>query len=693
MKRACLGIVAMALAACGGGGGTSETKTPSSSGVAPKNPEDSIGTLAAAQGGIAALGGAGNREDGATGNEAAMTGPLRAEEMDRNNPVKLDGVLKEWHPRSPAHEAVSGQTSAELEIGALYDDTRLFIAAEITDSKLVRSARHADADDHVSMAIAFPEGRGGLKAYAIGLWPGKPGDSTGAVRWLAGPHKGKDVAGARIVEYDSKNGTVFEAAIPWSSFAEARTLRVGLRAAFRYHDGDGSTTAGVVATGSGDVDKATDLPPFPTPSEQAVVDGLLTEQKLAGKPPKIDVFADIAGDERFERISVFGHFFTICGPGYRGGRQFFWRQVHGSITSAETRAITGRPKDDVIVRRKIKVGDAVHEILEVWSVMRGDEPTTLFSHEVAVFSTDGKKRVANTVRVSPKEIEIATDTAAGWDAASFNEPSINDVTPALLPWGTVKSRTFRFDKGKFEAASEVAQKGASPAATPATTNAEAPPPRDPPTPEVRKGTDLGKQVLEAYFRDGGIAPTKPRFDLEVHVDGDARPERVALIGRDIVVLGPGFNGGNRYARMTLTQFADEKDISEMTARDVTGDGAAEIIVRGVRHLTTPANERVDVEGLFIYHVKNGALSRAFAVETAREQGKNRIQGLVQFVPAKNGKGFDIDARAGIAKGWTDKTYPWPEDKPGTGPVEPLLLPWGALKNVRYAWNGSQFAAP
>ena len=55
---------------------------------------ESIADIASAQGGLASLGGAGNRET-STGTESAMTGPLRAEYIEKRNPVKLDGVLKE----------------------------------------------------------------------------------------------------------------------------------------------------------------------------------------------------------------------------------------------------------------------------------------------------------------------------------------------------------------------------------------------------------------------------------------------------------------------------------------------------------------------------------------------------------------------------------------------------------------------
>ena len=694
MKHVCYTVSFLLLAACGGGG---TPKGPDSPGSGGGDKHESIGDAVAAQGGLASLGGAGNREEGATGVEVAFGGALHVENVDPKTPVKLDGVLKEWPARTRASEKLSGKSEGlELAIATQMDDAKLYVGGEITDPKLARSARHAESDDHVSMTLAFPAGRGGLKAYEVGFFPGKPGESSGAVKWLAGPNKGQEVAGAKLVENDIKGGVAFEASLPWSTFPEARTMRIGLRAALRYHDGDGSSVHGVIGTGQGSVERPGDLPALPTAAEQAVIDGLLAQKNLTGTAPKIDVFADVAGDERKERISVFGKFFTICGPGYRGGRQFFWREVAGELASFETRELTGRGKDDMIVRRRVTNGAVVHEMIEVWAIATGDEPTTIFTQEIAVVDSPGKRRITNAVRVSAKEIEVSVEPAVGWDAASFREPTAGTVEEGILvPWGTVKSRTFKLEKGKFAKSGEVAQAAtAAPAGTgTGTGTGTGGTTRDLPTPSVGKSTDMGKQVMEAYLRDQGVAAgTKPRFDIEVHVDGDNRPERVALVGRDIVVLGPGFKGGNGYARMSLTQFADDKDVSELTARDVTGDGAAELVVRGVRHVTTPSGDHVSVEALFIYQVKSGAITRVFSVETGREQSGKRIQGLVQFVPAKGGKGFDVDVRPGVARGWTEKTYPWPQDKPG-GSIEPLLLPWGGVPSLRYSWNGTQFAMP
>lgn len=695
MKYALCTFSLLALAACGGGAAAPATPDAHGKGGAEGDKHESIGDLAAAQGGLASLGGAGNREGGGTGVEIAFGGALHLEDVDKKTPMKLDGVLKEWTPRAAAKDTLSGKTDGvSFGVSAQMDDAKLYVAAEVADPNLARTSRHGDADDHVSMTLAFPAGRGGLKAYEIGFFPGKPGESSGVVRWLAGPAKGQEVAGAKLVEMDVKGGFTFEASLPWSTFPEARTMRVGLRAAFRYHDGDGSNVRGVLGTGPGSVDKPAELLALPTAAEQSVVDGLLGPKNLAGTAPRIDVFADVAGDERKERISVFGKFFTICGPGYRGGRQFFWREVAGELATFETRDVTGNGKDDMIVRRRITNNGVVHENLEVWTVASGDEPSTIFTQEIAVVDAPNKRRITNAVRVSAKEIEVSVEPAVGWDAASFREPTAGEEG-ILLPWGTVKSRTFKIEKGKFARSGEVAQAGA-PASTGAGSSgggAGALPPRDLPTPAVGKSTDMGKAVMDAYLRDQSVTPgTKPRFDIEVHVDEDKRPERVALVGRDIVVLGPGFKGGSGYARMSLTQFSDDKDVSELTARDVTGDGAAELVVRGVRHVSAPNGDKVDVEGLFIYQVKNGNITRVFAVETGREQSGKRIQGLVHFIPSKTGKGFDVDVRPGVARGWTEKTYPWPQDKPG-GALEPLLLPWGGVSSLRYAWNGTQFATP
>lgn len=217
-------------------------------------------------------------------------------------------------------------------------------------------------------------------------------------------------------------------------------------------------------------------------------------------------------------------------------------------------------------------------------------------------------------------------------------------------------------------------------------------PPEPPTPTVKTNTDLGKAMLDKFKADRGIAASeRPKFDAEVHVDGDARSERVVVFGRDICVFGPGFKGGTAYAYITLSQFTADADVKDVAVRDLTGDGAADITVRGVRHVAAAGQGNVEMDVLFIYQVKSEAITRVFGIETGREEaGGKRVQGMVQFIPAAGGKGFDVDVSPGRATGWTDKTYPWAQDQPG-GSLEPLLLPWGGISHLRYSWNGTTFA--
>jgi hypothetical protein len=677
-------IVVLALVACGGASGPG----PKGGGARGANDAEDgpkIGDAAVAQGGLAALGGAGNRE--AEPPPRAVASTFRADLVERGAPVRVDGVLGEWPARIAAKQVVRGSGEGTAFAAALqYDDAKLYVAGEVTESSFVRTHQFKDEEDHASLVLAFPSG-GSFAVYEVGLFAGVPGESAGEVRWL-GAGRG-EVPGAKIVESPINGGYAFEAQIPWSAFPEARTVRVGLRGVARYYDAQNGQMRTILATGPGDTQTPAGLPWLPTEPEQTVIETLLIPKQLS-QTPRAEVICDVAGDAMKERVAVYDRFFTISGPGFRGGKEFFYRDLAAELVKLEARDLLGRGKDDLLLRRRFAAPGGSREWFEIWSLAKSDEPATLFAHEIAVSGSNGK-HLANAVHVGGREIDVSTEQAAGWDAGSYKEPVATDIEPILLPWGSVKSQTYRFDGTKFAKVHETAQ--APSAAAPRTASREEARPIDPPTPEVKKGGDLGKQLLEQYKRDKGLpADTKPRFDLAVHVDGDPRPERVILMGRDLVIFGPGFRGGTQYATLTLQQFADAADIKDVTARDLTGDGGADIVVRGARHVAPAGGgETLDLDAMFVYEVKGAQITRIFAIETGREQGPKRIQGLVQFVPARGGKSFDIDVRPGAAKGWTEKTYPWPQEQPG-GAIEPLLLPWGGVAGVRYVWNGTQFAA-
>ena len=655
-------VVAVVIAGCGGASDATKAKSAG-------DDSDKDFSQYAATHGITTL------EGGGATPEVTADG-LRLESLDKSKPVKLDGVLNEW-PAPAKATVVTGATKSGLKISLQYDESKLYVGADVTD------ASFSAGRDHVSLVLAVPTPGASYVPYDIGLYAGKPGDSAGTVRY---GRKGS-IAGAKIVEAPDAGGYTFEATIPWSALPELRVTKVGIHGVATYVDSDGT-----IATGPGDAAHPRDMAWVPSEPELAMIEQLLQPKGLTRRAPDVELVADLTGDGLRERVAVWDNDLTICGASYLGGTGYFFRELAGQLVKLEARDVTGRRGADVIVRRKASVGDAEREYLEILSAMSSTaEPTLTFAHEIAIRQSD--KRIDNAVHLGRGVIDVSIEPTTTWDALSYKEPIASDVEPILFPWGGVKAQTYKFDGSKFSKAKEITQKDQTPGA-PVGATADRPPPHpaEPPTPKVAKGGDMGAALLDLYRKDRGAVGVAPKVDLKVQVAGDGQPERVLLIGRDIVIFGPGFKGGTAYAYITLQQFADAGDISDLSARDVTGDGAADLVVRGVRHVSSDSGT-VDEDTMFVYSVKDGTITRIFGIETGREQGGKRVQGMVQFIPGANGKTFDILAGPGRATGWTEKTYPWSQDTPGSGgQVEPIILPWSGINSVRYTWNGTAFVS-
>jgi hypothetical protein len=95
------------------------------------------------------------------------------------------------------------------------------------------------------------------------------------------------------------------------------------------------------------------------------------------------------------------------------------------------------------------------------------------------------------------------------------------------------------------------------------------------------------------------------------------------------------------------------------------------------------------QALFVYKVIDQKLTRIFAAETGRALKENRILSAVAFLPGSSG--VTLELRPLRAVGWTQKTYPFPEDQHPAGGLEPLLLPWGNVNTRRYSFNGTSYA--
>lgn len=620
---------------------------------------------------------------------ARAAGRLIHAEPMAGEKIRIDGDLREWPAKmTDLGETVQGAASGgEPKAGVVlgYDDTSLYCVLRVTDKKLVRSAGGGASDDHATLYLSFPRGQ----TYEIGLFPGDPGKSPGLVKV-----KGSALASAKLVEAPTEKGYDIEASIPWSAFPEAARTRVGLRAAVRFTDADspGSVKA-VIATSGAVSGKA--LPPLPFSAEEGL-DDYLTKEKGLGSNPQREAYGNVSGDGMLERVAVFGPFLAIVGPGFRGGKEFYVGELGiedaSMVTRLELTDFDGDGHDEIVVQKRFGDKDHYREVLTVTKVGKDDQPFQAFAHEVGIKTKDGF--IANKVSVRGGAIEIEQGESDGFDPGTYDEPTPSDMGSTILPWESVKSKSFKWQGDGIKPAGQAtwtpkvsAQKGGPAPKQKVEGPAQPPPPRPP------SADELLDRVYALYKKDRATGNGKPRFDFVTDVAGDGGPERVLVHDRDLVVFGKGFRAGTSYAFITIG-VADGKDIVDATARDLTGDGKAEVIVRGVLHAKASkglGGGTVERYAVFVYGIQGDALVRIFAAETGRAVEKDRVLGTVAFAPGEKGA-TRIELRAGRAVGWSEKTYPFPEDTTTAGGLEPLVLPWSSTSARRYKFDGKSYVA-
>jgi hypothetical protein len=620
----------------------------------------------------------------ATSTASAQVSALRADLVPPKT-IKLDGLPKEWPSGLAAFgkslKGKTGKPDIEARGAITYDASNIYVAADVTDDTLRGGA------DHVALVIGFPGGT----TPEIQLYPGDPGKTAGVAK-LAG----LAVPGAKVIEAPRSGGYTLEASIPWSALPQAQSIRVGLRAALFARDADGSSTIeGVVGTAASGA--FAELPELATEPEQALADGLLREKGVRGAP-RYSFIADVAGDSMKERVLIYDRYLVVLGPTFRKGSEYYWNDTgvdaaNGMLPLFDVRDVTGDGQAELIFRKRFGSGGRFREMVQVLRFGASEVPNPIFQHEIGIQTEAGS--VSNEVIFAPggdkTAIKIATGAAKGFNAGNYKEATEKAFPGLLLPWRTTKSVTYKFAGNAFSKASEESQAAtAAPAQKPspggssgggASATFKAPP--------APSAAELMEKVYDLYKKDRGVSG-KARFDAAVDVAGDSSVERVLLHGRDIVVFGKAFKGGTGYSTLSM-MFASAGDIIGMTAKDLTGDGKAEIIVKGVVKANAPSEAGggvVEREVVLVFQVNGDVIRRVFSAEIARSIGSKRIEGLFRLVDA--GKSAEIELAPGKAIEWTEQTYPFNQDAGPVGGAEPLLLPWSGLKPSRYKWNGTAF---
>lgn len=615
-------------------------------------------------------------------------------ELDHFAPgaIKMDGKIggKEWPGVTPADVAIkAGKAKATIHAG--YDDDGVWIAATVDkDGPIVRTPSFGDDEDCVSLVIAFPKTGIGkpaaaYSAYEVGFYAGIPGSSAGAVKMRS---SGATIAGGKIVEAPRKaGGYTLEAFVPWSAFGEAKKTRAGMRGAVRVYDSGGSSIRAIKATSAGSVDDPSSLAWLYVEPEVSLP-GAFASRKLAWKDLLWDVTADFVGDGTNERAIVVGRQLYFLGPTYKSGKQWLNVDFGQDVVALDAKDVTGDGKSELVVTLRTKASASTRDALFVDQFVgtKGAEtPKTIFSHETMVDGGGGKV-LRDVVSLSSKTIEVTYAAAKGWSAKDYDQPISTDVDPILFPWGTVKSATWVFKGGAFLKDKEVAQKGIAVSGNAATTSANATSTSTTSLPPLAKG-DPALGALAQYKKDKGLSSSvEPRMQAVIAI-GAGKKGRAALFGRDLVVT----SSDGTYAVVTMSRFASDKDVLEVKAQDVTGDGRDDVVVRGVVHakLTGGPDGDQDVQReivtLYAPKASGGGVSIApvFSAEVARAIGSKRVDATF------TGGGGKITLSKGTAIGWTSSTWPFSKETPTPG-LEPLVLPWSSQSTVTYSWNGEKF---
>ena len=458
----------------------------------------------------------------------------------------------------------------------------------------------------------------------------------------------------------------------------------------RYYDTQGSGISTVLS--SADKGRAEQLPHLPNAAEQSLRSGLLSEKGIVAEPSR-DLVANVAADAMNERVLLYDRYLVLLGPHFRDGAEYFWSDLgvdvaRGGLPFFELHDLTGDGRAELVVRKKFDRGSGSREMLQVMSFAPNGTPESIFEHEIGISSSAGS--IQNTVRIEGTgrgaSVVVGLGESSGFSSATYNEPTDTNREPLLLPWGTVQSRTFGWDGKHFKMTSEQAKPAGEPGAAATPAGPPAPPAPRPPT-----GDELLDQVFALYKKDRNIAANAaPRFDFVTNVAEDDRMERIVCHGRDLVVFGKGFREGRGYVSLNMAQFAQPADIVDVTARDLNGNGLAEILVRGIQTGKAPTElgeGNLTREVFFAYTVYSDKIARIFAAETAVAMPGMRLQSTLAFVASRSG--LDLELRPGRAIGWDRQTWPFKQDTDAVSGVEPVVLPWTA-NPVHYHFDGTAY---
>ncbi len=618
----------------------------------------------------------------------ARAEPLRVDQSAER--LRVDGAIREW--KGARFTSLGSGPDAGLRFAlATGEGDGLYLAADITDERLVRRNGVGTRQDALILTLAMPTSAGGLRAVEIYLHAGETGKSkaqAGIASFGDAPRVTTDV---KVVEGPREGGAgyVIEAFIPFRLAPGAEIWEQG-RASLRFEDVDSEASTRVeTVLNTQTAAKPSELPRIALGAGQKdLLGSFMAAQHLVAVEPGFDLRGQVAGDRAPERVVIVDKFVVVYGPHYKQGTGFSSMVLPfgmgGGIKAAELVDVTGDGIEELtcILRQRNELGAR-----EVWQAISfaDENPRVIFGIEIRKEAQGGF--IESTLALEKKSrgaaiIRVQTGRSSGFSAENYRETRAAEVEPILLPWAEVVSRTYQFDGVKLAVIDEKLDPKKRAVATQAKSSpvrsdqlAEAAPlaPMAPIAPTV-------EAVLALFKEQRGIPKdARPSRQLRANLVGSRAPEDVFAFGAQLVIVGPDLGEGGSYFAYGLP-IADAADLLHLGAADVTGDGKAELFVRVRQSLSGVEGVK---RGVMLVHRfdEQQRFSRVLSVEAFRyafrSEGRAHISNRVSIERGK------LTVSPGHATGWSETSYPFVDE--AVAGVGKLLLPWKD-KPVRYHWS-------
>jgi hypothetical protein len=257
------------------------------------------------------------------------------------------------------------------------------------------------------------------------------------------------------------------------------------------------------------------------------------------------------------------------------------------------------------------------------------------------------------------------------------------VVEAFVPWAVIAgSEGWRDGRGALRWL-DVDGKGA-----PSTLRSD---PETRPAQQPRLALGFGQEdLLGSFLSEHDLVGVPPRYDFREDVAGDARKERVVIIGQYVVVFGPGFKNGESYS-YNILPFSQDGGLRNAALIDLTGDGRRELVATGRQ--SNPLGLR---EAWVVFELEELGMQQLFGIELKKESKGGFLDNSVNIVPGKAAAQAPgarelkslprIEQKLGRALGLDATTY---HETPATD-LQPVLLPWGEVTSRTFAYDGKKF---